>query len=114
MNLLGATGVEVALPGSRDKIGRVAYDVHLVGVVFAIVYFKFKLNFGRMLPHRFSDLTSTIKPKLRVHDPDGYADIDAEGDALLEKVNQYGIESLSPRERKILEDYSRRMRQKHR
>jgi hypothetical protein len=29
-------------------------------------------------------------------------------------VNQAGIETLSTKERRILEDYSRRMRQKHR
>ena len=55
------------------------------------------------------------KPKLRVHDPDEqYSGSDAEGDALLEKVNQRGIDSLTAREKKILEAYSRRMRQKHR
>lgn len=116
MNLLGASGVEVSLPGSSDRIGRVAYDVHLVGVIFALAYFKFKWNFGRLIPSNFSSIGKSQKatPNLRVHDPEGYADNDAEGDALLEKVNQHGIESLTARERKILEDYSRRMRQKHR
>lgn len=116
INLFGASGVEIAMPGGGDRIGRVAYDVHLVGVVFALAYFKFKWNLGRLIPHRLSSIKNPLKPKpnLRVHDPDQYADIDAEGDALLEKVNHYGIDSLTARERKILEDYSRRMQQKHR
>ncbi|MDA1049442.1 MAG: rhomboid family intramembrane serine protease [Planctomycetota bacterium] len=117
MNLLGAGGVEVSLPGGSDRIGRVAYDVHLVGVVFALAYFKFKWNLGRFVPRNLSSVTKSLKPKpqLRVHDPDDdHSGSDTEGDALLEKVNQHGIESLTSRERKILEDYSRRMRQKHR
>ncbi|HUG70610.1 MAG TPA: rhomboid family intramembrane serine protease [Pirellulaceae bacterium] len=116
MNLLGAGGFEIAMPGDGDRVGRVAYDVHLVGVVFALAYFKFKWNLGRLIPHRLSSIPTSLKskPKLRVHDPDQSADIDAEGDALLEKVKQQGIDSLTARERKILEDYSRRMQQKHR
>ncbi|MEX0820457.1 MAG: rhomboid family intramembrane serine protease, partial [Pirellulaceae bacterium] len=105
MNVAGASGV-------GDP--RVAYDVHLIGAAFALAYFKFKWNLGRLLPRNLSSVTKSLKPKpnLRVHDPDEHAS-DAEGDALLEKVNQHGIESLTPRERKTLEDYSRRMRQKY-
>lgn len=118
LNLLGAGGIEVSLPGSGDRIGRVAYDVHLVGVVFALVYFKFKWNLGRLIPFNLANITKSLKPKpqFRVHHPDEHdsGSDDSEGDALLEKVNQHGIESLTARERKILEDYSRRMRQKHR
>ncbi len=116
INLLGAGGVEVSMPGSSERVGRVAYDVHLVGVVFALAYFMFKWNLGRLIPHRLSSIKNPLKskPNLRVHDPDQPADIDAEGDALLEKVNHDGIDSLTARERKILEAYSRRMQQKHR
>jgi membrane associated rhomboid family serine protease len=116
MNLLGAGGVEIRMPGDGDRVGRVAYDVHLVGAVFALAYFKFKWNLGRLTPQGFSRIAKSLKPKpnLRVHDPDRSADIDAEGDALLEKVKQHGIDSLTARERKVLEDYSRRMQQKHR
>ncbi len=117
INLLGAGGVEIALPGSDERVGRVAYDVHLVGVVFALAYFKFKWHLSRLVPQKLSQVADSLasRPKLRVHDPDDVSsDIDALGDALLEKVNRDGIESLTARERKILEDYSRRMRQKHR
>lgn len=115
MNLLGATGIELPSP-SGERIGRVAYDVHLVGVVFALAYFKFKWNLGSLVPGNWSKVTNVLKskPKLRVHAPEeDYDASDAEGDALLAKVNRDGIDSLTSRERKILEDYSRRMRQKH-
>ena len=94
----------------------------LVGAAFAIGYYKFGWNLGRLVPSGLSGRAAGFrqvfkpKPQLRVHDPDEHASgsDDAEGDALLEKVNRLGIDSLTSRERKTLEDYSRRMRQKHR
>jgi hypothetical protein len=55
------------------------------------------------------------RPKLRVHRPEP-ADVssDDEADQILDKVNRTGIQSLTRREREILEDYSRRMREKRR
>ena len=53
------------------------------------------------------------RPELKVHDPERYyEDLDAEGDRLLIKVKQHGLDSLTPKERQALEDYSRRTRQK--
>jgi hypothetical protein len=55
------------------------------------------------------------KPKLKVHQPEERLTVlDEQADAVLDKLHREGIESLSPRERKILEEYSRRMQQKHR
>jgi hypothetical protein len=55
---------------------------------------------------------------LRVHDPvdptSRYRELDAKADAVLAKLHREGEASLSAKERKILEDYSRRMQQKHR
>ncbi len=120
MNLLGAGGVELPSP-SGERIGRVAYDVHLVGVAFAFCYFNFKWNLGRLIPSSlsggFAGLKKSLKPKpkLRVLSPDDdYSASDAEGDALLDKVNREGMDSLTSREKKALEAYSRRMQQKHR
>jgi rhomboid family protein len=106
MNVAGASGA-----GNSG----VAYDVHLIGAAFAVAYFHFKWNLGRLVPSNWSTIVKSLKPKpkLRVHDPDRQAHSDADGDALLEKVNRDGIDSLTSRERKILEEYSRRMRQKH-
>jgi membrane associated rhomboid family serine protease len=101
---------------------RIAHDVHLTGAAFAVAYWFFGWNFGR-LPGvgglgrllKAAGKSLAPKPDLRVHDPDQYyEDLDAEGDRLLEKVGREGQGSLSARERRVLEDYSRRMRQKHR
>jgi membrane associated rhomboid family serine protease len=100
----------------------VAFDVHLAGAVFAIAYFRFGWNLGRLLPD-FGGLRGgwprfRRRPQLRVHDPDegesSYHQEDAEADRILDKVARDGMDSLSKKERRILEDYSRRMRQKHR
>ena len=97
----------------------VAFDVHLAGAAFAILYYRLGWNLGRWLPdlHGFPGSMGRWKPKprLRVHDPglDDSED-DDEADQLLIKVSREGMESLTAKERRILEAYSRRMRQKHR
>lgn len=102
----------------RAQGSNVAYDVHLVGAAFGACYFYFGWNFGRLVPGGFSVPSVRRKPKLRVHNPDSTPDEpdlkDESGDRVLEKIHREGEESLTPRERKILEAYSRRMQQKHR
>lgn len=98
----------------------VAYDVHLVGAALALGYWYFGWNFSR-LPG-LDELQRLIRspkrwtrqqPPLKVHDPEHYyEDLDAQAEQLLEKVNLEGLSSLTDKERRILEDYSRRMRQK--
>lgn len=106
----------------------VAYDVHLVGAAVALLYFKAGIRLSNFLPAggkrkgRFSVGAALKglkpKPKLRVYeggdDENAYSELDELGDKLLEKVHREGEESLTAKERRILEDYSRRMRQKHR
>lgn len=98
----------------------VAHDVHLTGGLFALGYWYFGWNFGRLpgmaeIARAGRSLGKSFKPRpdLRVHDPEAYyEELDAEGDRVLEKFNREGEQSLTRRERQILEDYSRRMRQK--
>jgi len=103
------------IPGQHT----VAFDVHLVGAAFAVLYFRFGWNLGRLLPD-LSGMRSSLKqfrpkPSLRIHEPDqDESDVDEEGDRLLIKVHLEGEASLTAKERRILEAYSRRMRQKHR
>ena len=97
----------------------VAFDVHLAGAAFAILYYRFGWNLGRWLPDlqriRGSVGQWKPRPRLRVHDPDADGnEQDEEADRLLIKVNREGMDSLTAKERRILEAYSRRMRQKHR
>ena len=99
----------------------IAADVHLVGAAFAICYFKFHWNIGRMLPGGGS--TSWLKKlsqsrrrsTFRIHDPDAdsrHQKSDDNADRILDKLHREGEQSLTRKERKILENYSRRMRQK--
>ena len=97
--------------------GRVAYEAHLAGAGFGVAYGYFHWNLGRLAPWDFRRWMDRLRPrpKLEVHDPEiYYHDLDREADALLDKVHRDGEESLTAEERRKLEDYSRRMRQKHR
>ena len=103
---------------------RIAYDVHLFGAAFALAYWYFGWNLGRLpgmkqIGKLFASPQRWFQsgPALRVHDPDpdpepDYENLDSEGDRILAKLHREGEGSLSPKERRILEDYSRRMRQK--
>ena len=100
--------------------GNIAFEAHLAGALFAFVYHRLGWNLGRLIPFRRMPKSPSFnflkrKPKLRVHDPESYyEELDKEADRLLDKVHREGGDSLTDRERQILEDYSRRMRQKHR
>ena len=123
-DMMGA-GLFKSIFGDGVMSANVAYDAHLAGAAFALAYFFFKLNFGRLLPGGKSsgDWSKMFqrRPNLRVHTPDdertdhnSYLEEDAEADRILVKIEREGIESLTPSERKIMDRYSRRMQQKHR
>lgn len=125
-NVLGSGGIFVPLSG--PAAANIAYDVHLAGAVFAAIYFYSGFNFGRLWPSRWGELVRSAtkparsRPNLRVHTPaasepedeEEYQDLDEEADRILAKVGSHGEASLTAAERRVLEDYSRRMRQKHR
>jgi membrane associated rhomboid family serine protease len=106
----------VAMPGQTG----IAFDVHLVGAGLAVAYWYFGWNFSRLpgtdeLGRLFAGPAKWFKPRprLQVHDPEQYyEDLDAEADRILVKLKEEGQDSLTPDERQLLEDYSRRMRQK--
>jgi membrane associated rhomboid family serine protease len=99
---------------------QIAYDVHLTGAAFALAYWYFGWSFRRLpgmdeVQRLFQAPRKWFKPRppLRVHDPEqAYDDLDAEADRVLDKINREGLDKLNSRERRILEDYSRRTRQK--
>jgi membrane associated rhomboid family serine protease len=103
-----------------NQIGaETAYSVHLIGAAYAWLFYKTQWEFGRFLSlgtWRTVSKTMQPKPKLRVHRPGEESrgdQSDEIADAILDKLYRDGEASLTPRERKILEDYSRRMKQKH-
>jgi len=97
-------------------------DNYAVGGLFTLAYWYFGWNFGRlpgmrMLARWGNSLKDLLSPQLQVHgeDPErDYEDLEEEADRLLAKVGERGESSLTPKERKVLEEYSRWMRQKHR
>lgn len=99
-----------------------AHDVHLVGLLFGLAYYQFHWNLGRLVPAGLIDRLRLAwrrmkpgAPNLRVHAPetdDRYRQLDEQADQLLDKVHREGESSLTDKERRILQEYSRRMRQK--
>jgi membrane associated rhomboid family serine protease len=93
--------------------GNVAWQAHIGGVAFAYLYARFHWQFTRILPALGSWPKSWQKPRLKIHAEDeDVSDLDAEGDRILDKLLHEGDQSLTRRERRILEKYSRRMREK--
>jgi membrane associated rhomboid family serine protease len=99
----------------------IAYGVHLAGAGFALAYHYFRWNLGGLFDGRVSLGWLKRRPNLRVHNPDRVDDraslddddLSAEEDRILEKIHREGLDSLSRKERSILEAASRRY-QKHR
>ncbi|HID74645.1 MAG TPA: rhomboid family intramembrane serine protease [Planctomycetaceae bacterium] len=103
-DLAGATG------WTRNQ--DVAYMVHLAGAGFALLYYRFHWNLTRRLPLAWFKR----RPRLRVHHPNGSKrdDLSQEVDRILEKIHREGEESLTRKERRILETASRRYQERHR
>lgn len=114
MNLFGSQ-VELEQVGES----RVAYEVHLVGALFGYIFFRTRWAIGGW-PRQWKSVFSgwrwpSQRPKLRVHDPDRkQRSLEAEADEVLAKLHREGEAKLTARERRILEEYSRRMQQKYR
>jgi membrane associated rhomboid family serine protease len=102
------------LAGLLNPVGYTAFDVHIAGAVFAICYYKFGWRVSSWVPGwRIPKIKRATK--LKLHDPaEDYGKLDTEGDRLLQKVSRDGIDSLTKAEKRKLEAYSRRMKQKHR
>ncbi len=97
----------------------VAYDVHLIGAALAAVYFFSKWNLGHAV-HLLSKglrtlpfLRSGLKLYKPSDEPEVPSKLQQEADRILDKLHRDGRESLTSREERFLEDYSRRLR-KHR
>ncbi len=92
--------------------GNVAYMAHLGGFGFGFLYYRMGWNIGRILPSGLSLSRLTKRqPRLRVHRPSASDDADrtsSEVDRILEKIHTQGEDSLTNKERRFLEDASRR------
>lgn len=112
-------GVIIILTNVFSSSNIVATDVHLVGAAFATVYFFGKWDFST-IGNWSERLRVGIQQKrrgLKVHRPEqeppqSTSKDEAESDRILEKIHREGKDSLTSRERKFMERYSREIREK--
>ncbi len=102
-----------------DRTSGVAASVHLIGAAMGYVFYRTQWHLGYLLPSSLSLERLKPRPKLRVHDPDDdIGDLPdklaAEVDRILEKLGREGESSLTRKERKTLEEASRRYQRKNR
>jgi membrane associated rhomboid family serine protease len=93
------------------RSGSVAYTAHLGGALFAFAYYRFGWQLSRWFPTRWKlpNIRLSRRPPLRVHDPwEGVEESpESEIDDILRKIGEHGQESLTRRERSILEQASK-------
>lgn len=111
----------------QSQPSRVAFIVHLAGAAYAYAFSVTGWSFGNLAPANvrfggFAGLSRLFKskPNLRVHRPsvEGSGDrqhqrLAERADGILKKLHEQGEASLTPRERKILEEYSQSIKQKN-
>jgi membrane associated rhomboid family serine protease len=100
-DLLGAFGHQAA--GGLN----VAFTAHLGGALFALIYFQSGMRLERFVPSGSMLERLQPKPKLKVHDPESADETDEAVDEILKKIQDHGRDSLTRRERRILEEASR-------
>jgi membrane associated rhomboid family serine protease len=119
-DLTGAWAAQ-AMPQGMARAS-IAFDVHMTGAALGLAYWALGLNFGRFpgwreLSAGWSKIRSLLRarPAVRIHEEmDDDEDLETQADRLLEKIARQGEASLTPHERRVLENYSRRIRDKQR
>lgn len=110
----GVMFVAMNLLGAISAGDTTAYEVHLAGIGFAAAYYFGGWNLGAFSPTWLGGLPNQVRtkrPKLKLHDPDKKLAKEAtEADRILQKIHDSGESSLTGAERRLLERYSRRMR----
>jgi hypothetical protein len=103
------------LQGAITREGNVAYVCHLAGAAVALAYFRGNWRLARWLPDGGMPKWFGRRPKLRVHQPpEPDADMTQQVDEILRKIQVDGQDSLSSKERRILQEASRRYQKKRR
>jgi membrane associated rhomboid family serine protease len=100
-----------------DVDNPVAATAHLGGALFGFLYYRWGGRLENWLPSGSWRPRLKRKAKLRVHDPDMFDEAnesDEQVDQILRKIQLEGQESLTWRERRILEKASREYQKKRR
>jgi membrane associated rhomboid family serine protease len=115
--LLGLLWLVTNISGAVMGGDNVAYTAHLGGAAFGLLFYKTHWCLFSLLPAKMAMPSLKRKPPLRVHRPPQHPQeeqLSAQADAILEKIGRQGQDSLTPNERRVLEEYSRQMQQKRR
>ncbi len=115
-DILGAMHKPVSLPGMPNA-ENIAYTAHLGGAAFALMYFYFHWNFGRLFHSVGRRVKGISRPSLKVFSPEEHPDravADEDVDRILEKIHREGEKSLTRNERRIMESASREYQQRRR
>jgi membrane associated rhomboid family serine protease len=94
--------------GAVNRTDNVAFTAHLGGALFALLYYQAGWRLERFLPSGNWLKQLKPKPKLRVLDPDSPDEsTEDQVDEILKKIQEHGRDSLTRRERRILEEASK-------
>lgn len=113
-DVLGTMGLEPLATSGARKV-RIGHEIHLAGAAVGLAYWYFQWNLSRITPLGWlTDIKRWWnRPRLKVHNPEqSYENLDDDADRVLAKLHEEGEASLNEKERRVLEAYSRRMRQK--
>lgn len=111
------TGMDVL--GAMDRSGAVACTAHLGGALFALIYYRSKVRLSDWLPTSWKLPKFRRRPPLRVLDPNDEVvqredSADLEVDEILRKIGAQGQDSLTRRERQILQQASEKYQKRGR
>ena len=117
MWVAAAIGLLMDINHSMDRSGNIAGSAHIAGAIAGLYYYKLGFSPFRWIADRVGGVSFKLPrsgPKLRVHDPEEFSsEIDLQVDAILQKINEQGQESLTASERKLLEKASQKYQRKH-
>jgi membrane associated rhomboid family serine protease len=103
LDILGAMGYR------QDQV---AFSAHLAGVGLAYAYFRSDLRLSNYLTWKL--LHWRPRPRLRIRKPEeSSTNLEREADRILAKLHERGADSLTADERRLLNEYSRRVRQRN-
>jgi membrane associated rhomboid family serine protease len=104
------------LMGALSRTGNTAFTAHLAGALFGLYFYRVGARQAAALEGRFGGFSLKRRPKLRVHEPDEDEEdaLSAKVDAILEKIQAHGQDSLTWNERRILQKASRKAQEKRR
>lgn len=119
--VMGGLMILYNMIGMKSPMNPVAVEAHLAGAAYAWLFFRTQWEFGSLLGAGGWKISlPRRKPSLKIHDPARSAgsarsvkpseSLAEQADAILDKLHREGESSLTARERRILEDYSRSVR----